>query len=128
MNPSRTIHSTFWAMVTIQTIASTDIFTKGPRKMPAPKQYVAIGVLWAILHLFEGTRYARLAASLSVLVLLTGIVLGPFGGVLLGFLSYVGSRFSLAAPASPSSGGGNESSPSVPSPGGSTIRPRSVTA
>lgn len=125
MNPGKTISATFWAMVVVQTIASADIFTQGPRKLPAPKQYVAIGTLWAIFHFLEETRYARLAAQLSVLVLLTGVVLGPFGGVLLSFLGYVGTRFSLA-PASPD-GGGGASSPSVPSPSGPTVRLRGVT-
>ncbi len=127
MNPSKTISSTFWAMMLIQTVASADIFTKGPRKLPAPKQYVAIGVLWVIFHMFEGSRYERVVAQLSVLVLLTGIVLGPFGGTLLSFLAYVGARFSLA-PASPDGGGGKSLSPSAPSPSGPTIRPRGVTA
>ena len=62
-------------MVLVHTIGSTDIFTKGPRKMPAPKQYVAIATLWAILHMLAHGPYARLAASLSVLTLLTGSIL-----------------------------------------------------
>ena len=124
MSPGRTLSATFWAMILVQTIASADIFTKGPRKLPAPKQYVAIGVLWAILHMFEGTRFARVAAQLSVLVLLAGAVLGPFGGVAIGFLSYVSQRFSLAPAASP---GGGSSSPAPPP--GPTVRPRNgVTA
>lgn len=114
MSPERTISSTFWAMVIVQTIGSTDIFTAGPRKMPAPKQYVAIGVLWAIFHLLAGGPFGRLAANLSILVTLTGAVLGPFGPAFVAFLAYVGQRFSLA-PASP--GGGASLSPSAPSPG-----------
>jgi len=117
MSPARTISATFWAMAIVQTIGSTDIFTAGPRKMPAPKQYVAIGTLWSILHLLEGGRYGRLAAQLSVLVLLTGAVLGPFGAQALAFLSFVSQRFSLA-PANP--GGGPTSSPSNPLPGNLT--------
>ena len=124
MSPSRTLAATFWAMMLVQTIGSTDIFTKGPRKMPAPKQFVAIGTLWAILHHFEGTRWERPAAALSVLVLVAGVVLGPFGGTMLAFLAYVSDRFSLA-PASPA-GGGDAVSPSVPSPAGPVLRPRSV--
>lgn len=119
MSPARTISATFWAMVVVQTIGSTDIFTAGPRKLPAPKQFVAIGVLWSIFHLFEGTRLERTAAGLSALVLLSAMVLGPFGGVALGFLSYVSSRFSLA-PASTAGGG----APSLTPPPAATIRPR----
>jgi hypothetical protein len=122
MTPGRTISSTFWLMVIVQTIGSTDIFTAGPRKLPAPKQFVAIGVLWSIFHLFEGSRYERLFSSLSVLVVLAAVVLGPFGGVALGFLSYVASRFSLAPAGAP--GGGGSSSLSPPPPGTTSIRPR----
>jgi hypothetical protein len=110
-------------MVIVQTIGSTDIFTAGPRKLPAPKQFVAIGVLWSIFHLFEGSKYERTVSALSVLVLLSAIVLGPFGGVALGFLSYVSSRFSLA-PAG--SGGGGSPSLSPSPPGTTTVRPRGV--
>lgn len=124
MTPGRTLSATFWTMIVVQTLGSTDIFTAGPRKLPAPKQFVAIGVLWGIFHLFEGSKYERVFASLSILVVLSAAVLGPFGGVALGFLSYVSSRFSLA-PAG--SGGGGSSSLSPPSPGTSTVRPRGVT-
>lgn len=113
MTPARTISATFWAMAIVQTIGSADIFTRGPRKLPAPKQYVAIGTLWSILHLLEGGRYGRLAAQLSVLVLLVGAVLGPFGAQALAFLAYVSERFSLA-PANPA---GASASPSGPPAG-----------
>ena len=114
MSPERTISSTFWAMLTVQTLGSTDIFTKGPRKLPAPKQFVAIGTLWAIFHMLAGGPFGRTAAHLSILVVLTGAVLGPFGPAAIAFLAYIGQRFSLA-PASP--GGGTSSSPSVSPPG-----------
>lgn len=113
MSPERTVSNTFWAMVLVQTIGSVDIFTAGPRKMPAPRQYVAIGVLWSILHMAAGSRFAKAAAHLSILVLLTAMVLGPFGPQFLAFLEYVGQRFSLA-PATPGGGG---SSSLTPSPG-----------
>lgn len=113
MSPERTISSTFWAMAIIRGLTATDIFNAGPRKLPAPRSFVAIGVLWSILHLLAGGRFGRLAAQLSLLIVLAAIVLGPFGAVLVSFLQFVGQRFSLA-PASP---GGGASSPSTPSPG-----------
>lgn len=125
MNPERTVANTFWAMVLVQTLGSVDIFTAGPRKMSAPRQYVAIGTLWAILSLAAGTRYGRLAAHLSILTLLTAMVLGPFGPQFLAFLTLVGQRFSLA-PASP--GGGVSSTPSAPSPGTTAGTPGGVAA
>lgn len=115
MNPERTVSNTFWAMVLVQTIGSVDVFTAGPRKMPAPRQYVAIGVLWSILHMAAGSRsFGRLAAGLSILTLLAAAVLGPFGAQAVTFLEFVGQRFSLA----PSPGGGASSSPSSASPPG----------
>ena len=118
MNPHRTLSATFWGMVLVQAVGSTDIFTPGPRKLPAPKQFVAIGVLWSLLHMAEGTRLERPAAQLSVLVLLTAMVLGPFGPQFLAFLGYVSQRFSLA-PASPAGGASSSASP-APTPGGVT--------
>lgn len=116
MNPERTVSNTFWAMVIVQTLGSVDIFTRGPRKMPAPRQFVAIGVVWSVFHMAAESRsFGRLAAHLSILTLLTALVLGPFGTQALAFLDFVGQRFSLA-PASP--GGGASSSPSsASSPG-----------
>ena len=126
MSPERTVSNTFWAMVLVQTIGSVDIFTAGPRKMPAPRQYVAIGILWSILHMLAGSRFGKAAAHLSILVLVTGLVLGPFGPQFLAFLNYVSGRFSLA-PASP--GGGASSAPSsAPSPGLSAGTPGGVAA
>jgi hypothetical protein len=116
VNPERTLSSTFWAMVLVQVVGSTDIFTPGPRKLPAPKQFVAIGVLWSIFHMAEGTRLARPAAALSALVLLTAMVLGPFGPQFLGFLAYVGQRFSLA-PATPAGGASLTVPPAGPNGG-----------
>jgi hypothetical protein len=116
VNPERTLSSTFWAMLLVQAVGSTDIFTPGPRKLPAPKQFVAIGVLWSIFHMAEGTRLARPAAALSLLVLVTAMVLGPFGPQFLTFLGYVSQRFSLA-PATPA--GGDTLAPSpAGTPGG----------
>ena len=120
MNPERTLSATFWGMVLVQTIGSTDIFTPGPRKLPAPKQFVAIGVLWAILHMAVGTRFERPAAQLSGLVLLTAMVLGPFGPQFLAFLGYVSQRFSLA----PANAGGASS----PSPAGPSTTPGGITS
>jgi hypothetical protein len=110
VSPERTISSTFWAMMIVQTIGSADIFTAGPRKLPAPKQYVAIGVLWSVFHLLAAGPLGRLAASLSVLVVLTGAVLGPFGPAAVAFLAHIASRFSLA-PASPDGGASSLSAP-----------------
>ena len=105
MNPDRTLNATFWAMVAVQTIGAVDP-VKGPRKMPSPRAYVAVVVLWTILHMVaEGSRsLARPAAALSGLVVLAAVVLSPAGKTLLAFLDTVSSTFRIS-PATGSTGG-----------------------
>lgn len=91
MSPHRTINATWLAMLTLQTIGSID----AKRKLPAPKQYVAISVLWGILFLLADGGLGRLAARLSLLVLLVSSVVGPFGKRLVSFLEYVSRTFAV---------------------------------
>lgn len=91
MKPSRTVQGTYLAMVTTQTVGSVD----GKHRLPAPKQFVAISVLWGILFLLADTGFGKIAARLSVLVLLTGMVLGPFGQVAIKFLNKVTNEFAI---------------------------------
>lgn len=90
--------------MTFQTIGSVD----GQHKLPAPKQYVAISVLWGILFLLADTGFGKLAARLSMLVLLTATVLGPFGAKVVGFLNTISDKFAVppAAPGTPGAGPG----------------------
>lgn len=103
MNPKRTVMVTWLAMLGIQTVGSVD--TK--HRLPAPKQYVAIGALWGILFLVVETRLARAAAQLSVLVLLVASVIGPFGKRFVDFLTFIARYFAVppvqsgAAPSAP---------------------------
>lgn len=115
MNDRRLLSSTFWAMLILQTVGSVDLPGLGPRKMPAPRQYVAIVVLWGILNMIAdaGPSYARFASRLSVLVALTGAVAGPFGSRAVGLLQWLSQTFTLA-PATATPGGG--ASLSVPPP------------
>lgn len=87
-----------WAMVGVQTIGSVDLPGHGDRKLPAPKQYVAIVVLWGLLGFVAdlSAGAARAASALSVLLLLTGMVLGPFGKRFVSFISGVSSLFPVA--------------------------------
>lgn len=73
--PTRIIQATWIAMIALQTIGSVD----SKRKLPAPRQYVAIGAVWGILFMLADTGLGKVAARLSLLVLLTASVLGPFG-------------------------------------------------
>lgn len=76
-------------MIAVQTIGSID----SKHRLPAPKQFAAISVLWGIFFLLAYTTLNRIAARLSVLVLLTGMVLGPFGKVAINFLRLIATKF-----------------------------------
>jgi len=112
-NPARVIQSTWLAMLTLQTIGSVD----AKHKLPAPKAYVAISALWGILFLAADTGYAKVAARLSVLVLLTASVLGPFGQRLIALLNTVSTQFAVppvdagAGPAPPNAPASTTSRP-----------------
>jgi hypothetical protein len=100
-------------MILVQTIGAVDLPGKasatsplggaGTRKMPSPRVYVPIVVLWGILGLVAetGAEQSRLASKLSLLVLLTGALLGPFGTTAIKFLNTVSTNFAIPAPASP---------------------------
>jgi hypothetical protein len=104
MNPKRTIMTTWLAMLGIQTVGSID----SKHRLPAPKQYVAIGALWGVLFLVAETRFARTAAQLSGLVLLTASVIGPFGKRVVDLFNAISQNFAVpsdqGAAAQPSAG------------------------
>lgn len=77
------------AMLVTQTVGTID----SKHRLPAPRQFVAISVLWGILFLAADTTMNKLAARLSALILLTGMVLGPFGKVAINFLNWVATSF-----------------------------------
>jgi hypothetical protein len=91
MNPKRTVMTTWLAMLGLQTIGSID----AKHRLPAPKQYIAIGALWGILFLVAETRFARTAAQLSGLVLLTASIIGPFGKRVIDLLNAVSQNFAV---------------------------------
>lgn len=91
VNPEQTIRTTFYTMMALQTIGSIDM----KHRLPAPRQYVAIIVLWVTFFLLAGTRLARSAAQLSVLALLTVLVIGPFGARLISFFEMIAKRFAI---------------------------------
>lgn len=113
MSDQRIIESTFWVMVVLQTIGSIDMPGAGARKMPAPRQYVAIVVLWAILGLAADTGLRRPASRFALLLVLVGMVLGPFGQRAVSFLNTTASL-------------GNAVNTQAPTTTAATVRPRSV--
>ena len=107
-NPNKTIHATWLAMLVVQTIGSVD--TK--RKLPAPKQYVAVSVLWCIFFFMADTGLAKVAARLSLLVLLTAALVGPFGKRFIDFLNLITKNFAVA----PQATGGGSGAPAPAAP------------
>lgn len=53
----------------------------GPRKMPSPRSYLSVLVVWAVLELFADTGGGRErgASIAGWIIVLTGMVVGPFG-------------------------------------------------
>jgi hypothetical protein len=94
--------ATHAAALAVQTVGALDPFGKGKVALPSPRVYVAIFVLWSLLGLVaQGSeRLARAAANLSVLVLLTAAVMGPFGAKLTGFLQFSARNFPAQEPGS----------------------------
>lgn len=99
-------------MILVQTIGSIDMPGSGPRKMPAPRQYVAILVTWLVLQLIAGINAstARATAAIGWLLVLTGLVIGPFGKQVVNLFTVVSQRFGpagtgISVPEPPTSGG-----------------------
>lgn len=129
MNPRRVLNATFWAAIGIQTLGAVDLlYKKGElrRKLPAPKSYVAIVVVWVILGWVAqiSDNLARAAAALSGLILLTTLFVNTArperyttaGTRLVHFFNYIGDKFAPPAPSgTPGAGGGG---PTPPAPKG----------
>lgn len=84
-------------MVLAQTIGSVDMPGRGARKMPAPRQYVAIVVTWLVLQLIGGISAGaeRATAAIGWVLVLTGLVLGPFGQRIVGLFKSVSSNYGV---------------------------------
>lgn len=111
MNPRRILNATFWAAIAIQTIGSIDVGpnAKEPkRKMPSPRDYVAITLVWLVLGWVAqvSDNLARAAATLSGLVLVTTLFVnvaqpGRFtvaGTRLMNFFNNISSQFGTQPP------------------------------
>ena len=100
MNRSdRSIQASLWVMIVLQTIGSIDLPNsknapyKVARKMPAPKQYVAIVAVWSSLHLMADAGYGRAASTMGWVMTLTGMVFGPFGQRAISFMQTIATVF-----------------------------------
>ncbi len=99
MNRKKQLAVTLMGALAVQTIGA--VSPGQGRYLPSPRSYVAIYTLWGILGLLAelGERAGQWAARLSMLVLLTGAVLGPFGTKANSFLELIGRKFAIEPPA-----------------------------
>lgn len=100
-SPANSLQASFWFMVLLQTIGSVDMPGRGPRKMPAPRNYVATMVTWGVLQLVSdmSDRAARAAKSVAWVIVLAGMVVGPFGSMISKALTSISNTYG-APPAS----------------------------
>lgn len=103
MENIESLQTSFWVMIFIQTIGSIDMPGRGARKMPAPREYVAILVAWLVLQLISGINAgaARAAAMFGWILVLAGMVVGPFGQKATGFMQTIANNFGITPPTSP---------------------------
>jgi hypothetical protein len=94
------LQTSFWVMVMVQTIGSVDMPGRGQRKMPSPRQYVAILVTWLVLQLIAGISAgaARATAAIGWLLVLVGMVVGPFGQRVISLFTSVANEYSVKSP------------------------------
>lgn len=95
MNYEQSLQTSFWTMILVQTIGSVDMPGRGPRKMPAPRQYIAILLTWLVLQLASSVSAgaARATAAIGWLLVLVGLVLGPFGKQVVNLFTTVSQQF-----------------------------------
>lgn len=86
----------------LQTIGSVDMPGSGPRKLPAPRQYVIVVVAWSVLELVAASGRARLASAFGWIMVLSGLVIGPFGQRAVSLLNTTAQQFGVT-----NQGGGN---------------------
>jgi len=91
-------------MIILQTIGNVDLPGQGPRKLPAPKQYIAIVTVWAILDLVADMANAsviRAASAFAWLLVLGSLVLGTSGQRITSFLGDIAKLFPAQPPPQP---------------------------
>lgn len=92
------LNTSFWLMVFLQTLGSVDMPGSGHRKMPAPRAYVAIIITWEGLNILASTGRERAAEIMGWVMLLTGLVVGPFGNKLSHFFTTVADTYGAKQP------------------------------
>lgn len=90
MNGHRVLGMTFLAAIAVRTIGEIDPIGGGP-SLPSPKKLAAVFAAWFVLGLVAaaGPAPARAAGTFSLLMLLSMLVIGPFGKKAITFLEGV---------------------------------------
>ena len=93
MNPHRVLSSTYLAALAVNTVGAIDPLGGGAQ-MPSPKAFLATVTVWSVLGLVAGfgASAARASAQLAVLLLLTMVVVGPFGKKVVAFGQELATR------------------------------------
>lgn len=65
--------------------------------MPSPRSYGAIIITWGVLQLFAdmSDRAARAAKSVAWVIVLAGMVVGPFGRLITGAMNAVSNTYGV---------------------------------
>lgn len=110
MSPSQSLETSLWAAMILQTLGAVDAPGSGPRKLPAPRAYAAIFIVWTVLGFVadSSAAAARAARTAAWVTVLATLVLGGAGQRLASFLQNVAGLYappSAVPPArAPSSG------------------------
>lgn len=110
MNPSETVETTLLGAIILRTLGAIDP-ESGSSYMPAPSSFVAIFATWTVLGFLADTRWARTARAMSIVLLLSMLVLGGAGQLLINFMGTISSRFGGSFGATNPAG---ENTPAVP--------------
>lgn len=122
MNPNRQLQASFWIMLTTQTITAIDMPGKGPRKLPAPRAYIAAIALWSIFGLIADAGSDRAAATMAWVTLLAGVTLGTMGKTLTDFMNTIANQFGVPKATATTGAPGDTQTPTPP--GAPPTRPR----
>lgn len=117
LSSNKALAAELWAMIFVQTIGAVDVPkpgkpSSGRRKLPAPRNYAAAFLLWAILGVIAqlGPRQAKIATAIGGSAILAAVMVGVAGPVakyhpdgrpytigarVTGFLNRVASIFSV---------------------------------
>lgn len=104
MNETSQLNASMWLMVVIQSMTAIDLPGHGPRKLPAPKVYVLVIVLWSIFGLMADAGLSKAAAAMSWVTVLTATVVGQAGHIgaagttLINFLNDIPKIFGTQPP------------------------------